>query len=272
MAGLLTSCDSHEPQPSEPQLVVEGHIDDGGFPMVLVTTSLAVSSGSSEHLDSLSSHLLRWARVAVSDGRDTVVLTGRLDHNYLPPFVYTTTRMRGQAGRSYTLTVDYGTLHATAVTTIPQRPQVDSIWVKPVVTDSLYSVVVTMHDPPAATNYYKTFVTLGRRGRQWLPAYLGTISDQVLGSESHITINRPTTLADTAAYTPFFGRSDSVTIHFAQIDADAYRFWNDYDNQTNFARNPLLSSSTSLRGNLRGGLGCWYGTAPVSKSIIFADH
>ena len=39
---LLNSCSTHIPLESDPQLVVEGWIDDGGFPVVIVTTTIPV--------------------------------------------------------------------------------------------------------------------------------------------------------------------------------------------------------------------------------------
>ena len=69
-----------------PEIVVEGWIEDGGFPVVMVTTSVPVSS-EYEKWDSLEDHLVRWAKVTVSDGENEVVLTGKMDRNYFPPYI-----------------------------------------------------------------------------------------------------------------------------------------------------------------------------------------
>lgn len=270
---FLISCDRQEPQEVLPQLVVEGYIDDQDFPVVMITTSVPIQSEYSEPFDSLSSHLLRWARVAINDGENEYVLTGKFDKSYMPPYIYTTTHFRGQVGKSYTLTVDYGDYHATAVTTIPPRPVVDSIWVKPIIGNSLCSIIVTFADPPNEVNYYKAFVRRGMNGRQWLPAYLGTLNDDVLYATSNeLVVNRSSLVTDKLDYIPFFSYHDTVSVKFSQIDQVSYIFWNDFDEHTNFSRNPFLPVSANLHGNIVGGLGCWYGCGSVTKSFILTDY
>lgn len=276
MVGVLTlliSCEKQESRLTSPQLVIEGYISDQDFPVVMVTTSVAIQSEYSEPIDSLSSHLLRWARVAINDGENEYVLTGKFDKSYLPPFIYTTTRFRGQVGKSYTLTVDYGDYHAIAITTIPSRPSVDSIWVRPVMGDSLCSIIVTFDDPSNEVNYYKAFIKRGMNGRQWLPAYMGTLNDDVLkATANELVINRSSLITDTQDYVPYFSYNDTVSVRFSQIDQASYIFWNDFDEHTNFSRNPFLSVSTNLHGNIVGGLGCWYGCGSVTKSFILGDY
>lgn len=85
--GLFTaSCDISQDSPDVPSgLVVEGWIEDGGFPIVLLTRSMPVNE---EYLDpdTLNDYLVKWAKVSVTDGNDTVVLTGKYDKGYFPPF------------------------------------------------------------------------------------------------------------------------------------------------------------------------------------------
>ena len=57
----LIACSQAELTTHEPELVVEGYIDDGGYPMVMLTTSLPVNTDGFS-FDSLSTHLLREMR------------------------------------------------------------------------------------------------------------------------------------------------------------------------------------------------------------------
>ena len=263
------ACDTLEWPKRESLLVVEGYIDDGGFPLVMLTTTVPVSM-EPQHIDSLGDHLLRWAKVTVSDGEQEVVLTGMADRAFFPPFVYTTGRMRGRAGQSYTLRVDYEDYHATAVTTIPQVPTIDSLKVVTTNIDSLYSVSVCLTTNPTTGNYYMTFVRMGRRGKQWLPAYLGLLNyDDVDSQTLEIPVNRPWLVTDTTEYTPFFQKKDSVMVKIAHIDEQAYLFWKDYENNINFARNPLLPYSSNIHSNIEGGIGCWYGCGAVVQPVSF---
>ncbi len=120
---LLHSCSEEPFSTQEPQLVVEGWIDEEGAPIVFVTTSVPFSSTSDTDYD-MSSHLVRWAKVTVSDGDTTVVLTGKFMKRYTPSYGYTTGEMFGRCGRTYRLTVDYESYHAEAVTTIPPRASI----------------------------------------------------------------------------------------------------------------------------------------------------
>lgn len=121
VAYLASSCrEDIELVGNDTQLVVEGWIEDGNFPIVLLTKSFAPNKDNLSENDLLK-YLIRWAKVTVSDGDESVVLTGKFDSRYFPPYIYTTTHLRGQAGKTYTLTVDYGEFQASAITTIPEQ-------------------------------------------------------------------------------------------------------------------------------------------------------
>ena len=263
MAIALLACNNLEWPEQKPQLVVEGYIDDGGFPVVMLTTTLPVSM-EPQQLDSLGDHLLRWAKVTVNDGEQEVILTGMADNAFFPPFIYTTGKMRGQSGRLYTLTVDYESYHATAKTTIPPVPVVDSVKVMPTAIDSLYSVSLFLTNNIMQRNHYISFVRIGRNSRQWLPAYLGLmIEDRIDVQTQEILVNRPWLVTDTIEYTPYFSEEETVMVKLANIDNQAYQFWKDYENNINFARNPLLPYSNNIHSNIEGGIGCWYGCGAV---------
>ena len=51
---------------NESKLIVEGWIEDGGFPVVIISRSLLVSTDYQD-VHSLSDHIVRWAKVTVSD-------------------------------------------------------------------------------------------------------------------------------------------------------------------------------------------------------------
>ncbi len=267
---LCCACNDRELPAPEPLLVVEGYIDDGGFPVVMLTTTFPIST-ERQSTDSIGEHLLRWAKVTVSDGEQEVVLTGMVDRAFFPPFVYTTSRMRGLSGHSYLLTIDYEDYHARAVTTIPNIPKVDSIKVSPTDVDSLYSLSVCITPDISEGSHYMSFVRIGRNGRQWLPAYLGLL-DSGRAGPIELPINRPWLVTDYTEYTPYFIENDTVMVKVAQIDGEAWQFWSDYENNINFARNPLLPYSQNIRSNIEGGIGCWYGCGAVVQPVIVVQQ
>lgn len=69
---MLAACDTPADYSLDPQPVIEGWIDSDGYPNVIFTVAY-----SPEETDvSVADKLIRWGKVTVSDGSDTVVLTG----------------------------------------------------------------------------------------------------------------------------------------------------------------------------------------------------
>lgn len=270
LSPLLLSCSGDElPEPQE-VIVVEGWIDDGGFPVVILSKNLPVSSERTS-LDDLSDRLIRWAKVSVVCEGDTTILTGMVRDTYFPPYIYTTSRMRGASGKTYQLIVDYHDYHVTAVTTIPPRPIVDSITVSTAEhSDTLYKVNLYFQDNPDERNFYKAFVRIGTRSQQFRPCYLGTVSDAVLQSHNNkLPIYRGSLLTDKDLHTPYFTPSDTILLKFAQLDEVSYRFWNDYESYTSFANNPMFPVASNLPTNIHGGIGYWCGYGSIMRSLTF---
>ena len=116
-AIALASCVEDPYSQAQPQLVVEGWIDDGDFPTVFVTTSLPFTTSDTTDVD-LVQHVLKWATVTVSDEEKSVVLTGRVMKHQTPPYGFTTTRIMGRSGHTYKLT------HILPTESIEVRPLV----------------------------------------------------------------------------------------------------------------------------------------------------
>ena len=112
------------------KMVVEGWIDAGKHPIVMLHTSYSLSLSepdSTTLLDVLEQHMVLFGKVVIFDGEDSVILTGRVDTNYLPPYIYTTTKMRGEVGKSYSLHATYKSFSAKSKTIIPEKAIFDSI-------------------------------------------------------------------------------------------------------------------------------------------------
>lgn len=270
---LLTSqCEGDVLIEAEPQIVVEGYIDDGGYPVVGVTLTFPVST--EEHtIADMKEHILRWAKVSISDGNQTEVMVGRYHEGYFPPYVYTTTSMRGQAGHSYTITVDYRQYHATAVTTIPAVAAMDSVVMRPLdfehslQRDSLvigvsypmyYQADIYLRDNPLTKDYYAVFVRTGEDQRQFLLSHLGMIDDASLQGASQIPVYRGHSI-QTGNYQRYFTYGEPVGIKFARVDAQSFQILKDYEDNMLFGSNMFMASSRNISSNVVGGLGYWIG-------------
>lgn len=272
LLSICASCTIDDIAESEPRMVVEGWIDHEGFPVVIVTTTVPISEEASD-LSELKEHIIRWATVTVSDGEHDVVLTGTTDRRYFPPYIYTTSDMRGEAGKTYRLRVDYKTYHAEGITTIPSPVPLDSVRVLPCTNDTLWQIKAWFHDDPAERNYYKFFTCMGRESRMWLNSYMQTMDDSMFspGEEICISVYKGRLVTRREHYVPYFTRNDTLLIKFAQMDSLSFAFWNQMEHNTTLGNSPLTASRRNPSFNVQGALGYWCGYGAVTWPVTIAD-
>lgn len=264
---LIFSCEDEYIENRPSTLIVEGWIENDGYPIVILTKSLSISE-EKVSMNELYDHLLRWAVVSIHDDKDSVVLVGKYDNHYFPPYIYTTGRMKGCVGKQYKLKVDYLDFHAEAVTTIPQPPSIDTLLVACADgSDSLYTLTACFKDNPTTKDYYQLFVRKGTESRQFLTAYLGNYDDEVLNEYNEVLVYNSRRF-DTPKYSPHFSYDDTVTVKLTCVDSVSYRFWNVYEKQLAFGSNFMFAYSKNLPSNINGGLGYWCGYGADTKSII----
>lgn len=248
---LLSGCTKDVMQEDKPVLVVEGWIDAGGYPVVMLSTSVLVFDD--QYIDDLNDHVIRWAKVTVSDGEQEVVLTGKADKRYMPSYIYTTGKLKGESGKTYRLTVSFEDYYAEAETTIPEPVEVDSFWMQQVEGKEEYQLMANLKNLVHEKGYYKFFVKVHDEDDILLPSFLGTINGEMLTGESNISVLQPYKL-EMDKYTPYFALFDEVSVKFAQMDSVTYEFWKVNDELQ--ILNPMYSN---LRTNIRGGIGYWAG-------------
>ena len=207
---------------------------------------------------------IRWAKVTVSDGEREEILVGRMDEDIFPPYKYTGTAIKGEAGKKYSIKVEYSGRTVTAETTIPHAVKIDDFKVlKSEDCDTLYRIDVSFRDDKSEKNWYKLLTSIseketGTYDGRYYSAFMGTVSDEILDSEeSTITVNRPFRHIRTEDYSPYFHKGETVSVMLAQIDETSFNFWSDYENEISNGKNILFPSSSNLRSNVSGGRGIW---------------
>ena len=268
VAAMLTSCDEDHLAVTQPQLVVEGWIEDGGYPVVIVTSSIPISE---EYMpaETLSDYIVRWATVTVYCGEDSAVLTGKYDKGYFPPYIYTTSRMKGEQGKNYSLKVEYKEMVATATTTIPPRPDVMRFRLEKCEdSDTMYQVKAVCTDNKEEKNYYQLFSKVGAENKQYLASYLGSIDDDVLGDTTEVAVYRGHEVLSTMEYTPYFRPNDTISVKLSQIDEASFHFWDDYIKILSLSRNPFMAPQRSIRYNIVNGSGYWCGMNSVKDYFV----
>lgn len=272
-ATVVCSCDENYIEVSKPQIVVEGWIGENDFPVVIVTQNIPISEDYTP-LDDLSKYIVKWAKVSVSDGSDSVILTGKYDKGYYPPYIYTTGRMRGKAGKKYMLKVEYDDKTITASTTIPlQSPKVNGTSVERCEeSDTLYKIAINFTDDAFQKNYYQFFTCVGARNKQFLASYLGSIDDAVLNGTTNFTVYRGRQITDFNNYTPYFSVNDTVSVKLAQIDEVSYTFWDEFSKTIANASNMFLAPYTNIHHNISGGTGYWCGMNDTILHFRMSDY
>lgn len=268
---LFVSCKEEDTfTPLPPDIVVEGWIENDRYPVVILTKTFPVSTEFQDP-NNLEGYLVRWAKVTISDGENSVVLTGRYDKTYFPPYVYTTSWLKGEVGKTYYLTVEYDHFHATAKTTIPAPPQIDRYKVEKLPdSDKFYQITACFSDNPNEKNYYQFFTKTGVESNQFIGSYMGSIDDRNIKEHVEFPVYRGHAYNEDDYY-PNFSEGETVAVMFAQVDETSYRFWDAYTKSQVLNANMFLSTSTSLPSNISGGKGYWCGYGAVYDTFTIGE-
>lgn len=265
---LLGSCEGDILPPQHSQMVLEGWIEDGGHPIVMLTSTVPVTEQATS-VDSLGEYIIRWARVAVSDGEKTAILSGKYTRDYFPPYVYTSAAIRGEAGKSYTVTVDYKGQYATASTTIPPSVPLDSVYAElEDDVDSTYSIRAVFRHDAAQQRYFKLFTRISGQSMQFYSSFMGLHDCTMLDNPADILVNSGMSIANLGDYKARFYKGDTVSVKLCTLDEASYRFWYDWEDSENFASNPFMPSTSNPVSNVKGALGYWCGYGRSVRTII----
>lgn len=250
-----------------PQIVVEGWIENGNFPCVILTQTKNLNLGQ-DSMD-VSDITIRWAKVTVSDGTQTEVLTGRMDERYFPPYVYSGIQIKGEAGKSYTLKVEYSGRELTAETYIPNPVSLDKIKIeKANNSDTLFQVKAFFSENKTKKNYYKFFSRVTPGDNRFFSSFMGTVDDNILQEEAMVTVFRGFRHYKMDEYIPFYKIQDTVTVKFTQLPKEGFDFWSSLENEVTNGKNPIFPSTANLKSNIQGGFGIWCGYGINTYNII----
>lgn len=264
---LSVACQGDRIIEADPVMVVEGWIAEGEFPVVFVTTSIPVSY-KHKSVDEIREHVLNWARVTISDGEETEIMTGRINSRFDIKCYFTSNSIRGKAGKTYRIKVDYEQYHAEATTTIPPAPVLDSLTVEPTSdNDTLYSVFAHVPQQTGTSGYYKILTAVLDSCLEVSSSYMGVYTDQNIGSGAKLPVYRSFGKISGNKFVPNFRSGEHVLVYFASIDRAAYEFWSVFDKNVGLSGTPFFPVNENLPSNIQGGIGIWYGYA-ASKGYI----
>ena len=250
----ISACNSDYPV-EEQKLVIEGWIENGEFPVVLVGLSGNIDNDG----DKITDFMVRWAKVTISDGDSTFVLMGKPDSNYFPPYVYTSYDFRGETGKTYTLVVEYNDLKASSTTFIPEPVEIEAIETGNVENDdSLRYINVILSPKSSNKEYFRLRYRDYKDETRIFPSFLGTFYTDTDDDTLSVPLYRSKhkTVKD---YLPYFHAGATVEVRLGHISKESYDIWTDYDNMVNFGTSFFFKQQSDLRTNIQGGYGYWIG-------------
>lgn len=253
---MLISCSAELP-PHEDHLVVEGWICTGEPPMVHLTTSFYPGAKEQDR-DELEKHIIRRARVSISDGENEVLLTGMPKKGYMPPYVYTTSHLLGEEGKTYTLKVDTDKYHAHASSRVPAAPALKELKAEPFGTaDTTWLLRARFRDNPEQKNYYKFFTRVKDVDSTFFSARMSLIDDSMLSpdEDTEVRIVPGAGIFDSWDYRPCFYSGETVYLRFCSLEEDIAAVWRAYDSGALHCAVPLMTSVGNVPGNVEGALG-----------------
>ena len=261
--------------PGQTSLVIEGQIENGLPPFVMITKSMGFFS--KVDLSTLENNFIHGALVTISDGTITDTLKEyNLDTTNASFYFYSVDTnslgnaiLAGEFNKTYKLTVSYEGKTYEASTTIPSVTPVDSFYADtlpirfPGTPDDAVALYINVKDPDTSGNFFRYYTK--RNDEPYYP--VDVASSEEFGANGaylprvNIGFGYSRSIEDTSAGTyPLYG--DSLTLKWSAIDRNVYKFWQTYQFAINVVGNPF-ASPTNLPSNFsNGALGIWagYGT------------
>lgn len=256
---LSAACD--EAVEREPgKAVIEGTFSSDGYPVVIFSRSV-----SPDYDGSIAEAVINWGKVTVSDGEHEVILTGRVDNSYLPPFCYYSHDIKGIPGKTYTVTARFNELYAESTVRMPYPTPIDSISIVKTDVDTLRAATLHFTSPPDTPAYFYLTLQRNERGAHPEPCLLGTVEAANANTPYSIAILRPriklpkqiVSSDDTGDYISSLIVGEEWIVALNRVEKGVYEFWKSYDNMLLFSSSPFIATDESLSTNITGGYGVW---------------
>lgn len=253
---MISGCDdAGEPFGEKLPMVVEGWIEDGEAPIVIVTHAVDLTADSASFEDIVE----KWGRVSIFDGDERVVLSGSLNRDYMPSFIFTTPRLKGKPGHSYRLLIEteeetvesYAAIPAEDVSIVSLAPErVEGA-------DSLYQIRAKVRgiDPSGC---YKFFVKSRDKETRFFGSFLGSFRGSEYDDEKGFVITKGKHSAYSGQPTErYFKPGEMVTVKLCSMEEAVFEFWKVYDSQITLSDNLFFNFTGDQPTNISGGRGYW---------------
>lgn len=263
---LMLSCVEDEDYFPVEELVIEGWIEDGGYPVVYVGKSRPPTATDEVNV---ADYVVRWGKASISDGTKTVVMTGGYTSEPYRPYRYETFHMKGEAGKTYRLQVEYQGKIVSASTTVPSIVAIDSLRAVRNADGTSYCIKAYFRDDRQTEDYYILFSRRRSKDPGFLLSFMGVVSDEVTTGNVEADVYRGTSIqsATEGHSTVYFESGDTVEVRLCHADRTSYLFWKSLSNLQNFSNNMFFPYTTNPESNIEGGKGYWCGYGSDTRTI-----
>jgi len=269
----------------EPKVVVDGFIETGLPPVVVLTNSF--SYFSKIDLSTLENAFIHDAHITVSNGikeitlREYMLDTGLTSNRYYFYSVDTADPSSllfiGQPETFYHLKITAGGKTYEATTKIPAVKPLDSMWYEnpPVAVEDLptaMNVFVRYSDPDTMGNCVRYFTSVN--GGLFLPPFNSVYDDDIINGTTFNIGMVPgavrTKEINLDSLTHFF-KGDSIVVKWAAIDKASFNFWSTLEFSVGTVGNPFSSPVTVMSNITGGALGVWCGYGTSYKTLVIPE-
>ncbi|HRO75410.1 MAG TPA: DUF4249 family protein [Crocinitomicaceae bacterium] len=285
----------------EEKIVIEGSIETGGFPFILISKTKNVYSPTSQ-IEALGSYLTG-AKVWVSDGTTTIQLTEICTDN-LPAGMDTTVanflgiptelmgqvtvcayvgldnNFKGEVGKNYHLTVEFeGKTYEADSKILEPIDLINSYWKAESKTPDYGYVHHFLKDPISMRNGYSYQVrrlnvdSTGQAiDQRFFRPFMSYFDDEFFnGLTFEFFMDNPTTYDDESIdgkYRGLFHRGDTVEVKFSNYEHNLFRFLNAILQQKIGGGSPMTLPANAVGNISNGGLGAWIAFSPSFSTLI----
>lgn len=261
----LAACDNNylESENIE-ELVVEGWIESGHAPVVMVSTTLPVSS-TPQPISNINEHILRYAEVYIEHNGRKEYLTARMTDRFVVRNYFTSSTLRGIPGESYSLHVKWLDYEASAVCTIPQPAAIDTAFVEKALNDTSFVAKMIFHNDPKEGRLYQTFRRTGSAKNIYEAVNFTTLDGSLLDTVITETFMKP--MKTLEAKDVYLHPGDTIALKLATTERPIHEFWSSFANYVNSV-GTVLTAPVNVKGNVNGAIGYWAGYGIDIREII----
>jgi len=281
LAMLLFSCEKNinfKLDDTAPSLVVEGEIENGKAPRVVLTKSTSYYSVLTPEL--YTNSFVHDADVYVSNG----TLTHKLKEYTQPLFPgfnqyyygidsnFLSTAFLGELNTNYQLRILTEGKEYLAQSKIPALSvQPDSFYFKPAPQNpdtNKRVMFIRAQDPQGLGNYLRYFTQ--KNSEPFYPGFNSVFTDEIIDGTQY-TVQLQPGVNRNEPFKPdsnFFKKADTVTLKFCNIDRSTYTFWNTWEFSLQTVGNPFSQPNKVISNVSNGALGAFCGYGATYRTLI----